>query len=184
MLDFCRMIHHALLLDKMARYWSLAYGLITVLMLGHRWIQPRSVPKFDLCLLLFGYILNLFRIGTGCNWIIHFSVWLFKLFLYFYQVMYTPVRDLNGIPGARSLVICLTGYQREDREDIMVSLFPICYFTANFRMMDLYHLKVLLYSIFQTMVELMGAKVSKPLIANKVTHLICYKFEGVLISFT
>ncbi|XP_076905471.1 BRCT domain-containing protein At4g02110-like [Bidens hawaiensis] len=64
------------------------------------------------------------------------------------SVMYTPVRDLNGIPGARSLVICLTGYQCEDREDIM------------------------------TMVELMGAKVSKPLIANKVTHLICYKFEG------
>ncbi|KAL8191984.1 hypothetical protein R6Q57_028105 [Mikania cordata] len=64
------------------------------------------------------------------------------------SVMYTPVRDLNGIPGAKSLVICLTGYQREDREDIM------------------------------TMVQLMGAQVSKPLIANKVTHLICYKFEG------
>ncbi|KAK9076544.1 hypothetical protein SSX86_004878 [Deinandra increscens subsp. villosa] len=63
-------------------------------------------------------------------------------------VMYMPARDLNGIPGARSLVICLTGYQREDREDIM------------------------------TMVELMGAQFSKPLIANKVTHLICYKFEG------
>ncbi|KAJ0539967.1 putative BRCT domain-containing protein [Helianthus annuus] len=28
------------------------------------------------------------------------------------------------------------------------------------------------------MVELMGAQVSKPLIATKVTHLICYKFEG------
>lgn len=64
------------------------------------------------------------------------------------SVMYRPVRDLNGIPGAKSLVICLTGYQREDREDIM------------------------------TMVELMGAQFSKPLIANKVTHLICYKFEG------
>ncbi|KAF5811045.1 putative chromatin regulator PHD family [Helianthus annuus] len=64
------------------------------------------------------------------------------------SVMYVPVRDLNGIPGAKSLVICLTGYQREDREDIM------------------------------TMVELMGAQVSKPLIATKVTHLICYKFEG------
>ncbi|KAF5808781.1 hypothetical protein HanXRQr2_Chr04g0149471 [Helianthus annuus] len=36
------------------------------------------------------------------------------------SVMYVPVRDLNGIPGATSLVICLTGYQREDREDIMV----------------------------------------------------------------
>ncbi|XP_035830267.1 BRCT domain-containing protein At4g02110 isoform X3 [Helianthus annuus] len=64
------------------------------------------------------------------------------------SVMYRPVRDLNGIPGAKSLVICLTGYQREDREDIM------------------------------TMVGLMGAQFSKPLIANKVTHLICYKFEG------
>ncbi|KAK1420458.1 hypothetical protein QVD17_22073 [Tagetes erecta] len=64
------------------------------------------------------------------------------------SVMYTPVKDLNGISGAKSLVICLTGYQREDREDIM------------------------------TMVELIGAQVSKPLIGNKVTHLICYKFEG------
>ncbi|XP_076958895.1 BRCT domain-containing protein At4g02110-like [Bidens hawaiensis] len=64
------------------------------------------------------------------------------------SIMYRPVRDLNGIPGAKSLVICLTGYQREDREDIM------------------------------TMVGLMGAQFSKPLIANKVTHLICYKFEG------
>jgi len=25
----------------------------------------------------------------------------------------------------------------------------------------------------------MGAKFSKPLVANKVTHLICYKFEGL-----
>ncbi|KAK9055855.1 hypothetical protein SSX86_026942 [Deinandra increscens subsp. villosa] len=63
-------------------------------------------------------------------------------------VIYAPVRDFNGIPGAKSLLICLTGYQREDREDIM------------------------------TMVDLMGARFSKPLIANKVTHLICYKFEG------
>ncbi|KAM0070778.1 putative BRCT domain-containing protein [Helianthus debilis subsp. tardiflorus] len=66
------------------------------------------------------------------------------------SVMYVPVRELNGISGATSLVICLTRYQREDREDIM------------------------------TMVELMGAQVSKPLIATKFTHLICYKFEGVL----
>ncbi|KAJ0615128.1 putative AT-hook motif nuclear-localized protein [Helianthus annuus] len=54
------------------------------------------------------------------------------------QVIYVPVRDLNGIPGATSLVICLTRYQREYREDIMI------------------------------MVELMGAQVSKPLIATKV----------------
>ncbi|XP_030487621.2 BRCT domain-containing protein At4g02110 [Cannabis sativa] len=63
-------------------------------------------------------------------------------------VMYRPLRDLNGIPGAKSFIICLTGYQRQDREDIM------------------------------NMVALMGAHFSKPLVANKVTHLICYKFEG------
>ncbi|XP_071686929.1 BRCT domain-containing protein At4g02110-like [Rutidosis leptorrhynchoides] len=64
------------------------------------------------------------------------------------EIMYKPVKDLNGIPGAKSLVICLTGYQGVDREDIMM------------------------------MVSLMGAQFSKPLIANKITHLICYKFEG------
>ncbi|GFZ13787.1 transcription coactivator [Actinidia rufa] len=64
------------------------------------------------------------------------------------SVLYTPLRDLEGIPGAKSLIVCLTGYQRQDRDDIM------------------------------TMVGLMGAKFSKPLVANKVTHLICYKFEG------
>ncbi|KAG8389550.1 hypothetical protein BUALT_Bualt02G0240900 [Buddleja alternifolia] len=64
------------------------------------------------------------------------------------SVMYRPMRDLNGISGAKSLVVCLTGYQRQDRDDIM------------------------------TMVALMGANFSKPLVANKVTHLICYKFEG------
>ncbi|KAL5700303.1 hypothetical protein ACHQM5_025763 [Ranunculus cassubicifolius] len=64
------------------------------------------------------------------------------------SVLYRPVKDLNGIPGAKSLSICLTGYQRQDRDDIM------------------------------RMVGLMGANFSKPLVANKVTHLICYKFEG------
>ncbi|XWS31806.1 hypothetical protein CRYUN_Cryun23aG0107800 [Craigia yunnanensis] len=64
------------------------------------------------------------------------------------SIMYKPLSDLNGIPGAKSLIICLTGYQRQDRDDIM------------------------------TMVSLMGAQFSKPLVANKVTHLICYKFEG------
>ncbi|KAH6811238.1 transcription coactivator [Perilla frutescens var. frutescens] len=64
------------------------------------------------------------------------------------SVMYRPVRDLDGILGANSLVMCLTGYQRQDRDDIM------------------------------TMVAMMGANFSKPLVANKVTHLICYKFEG------
>ncbi|KAL0712200.1 hypothetical protein Bca4012_019178 [Brassica carinata] len=64
------------------------------------------------------------------------------------SVLYRPLRDLNGIPGSKSLIVCLTGYQRQDREDIM------------------------------TMVDLMGGQFSKPLVANRVTHLICYKFEG------
>ncbi|KAK1316748.1 BRCT domain-containing protein [Acorus calamus] len=58
------------------------------------------------------------------------------------------VKDLNGIPGCESFHICLTGYQRPERDDIM------------------------------RMVEMMGAHFSKPLVATKVTHLICYKFEG------
>lgn len=64
------------------------------------------------------------------------------------KVLYRPVRDLSGIPGSKSLHICLTGYQRQERDDIM------------------------------RMVSLMGGRFSKPLIANQVTHLICYKFEG------
>ncbi|KAJ0979877.1 hypothetical protein J5N97_015351 [Dioscorea zingiberensis] len=64
------------------------------------------------------------------------------------RVLYKPVKDLNGIPGSEALNICLTGYQRQDRDDIM------------------------------KMVSLIGARFSKPLIANQVTHLICYKFEG------
>ncbi|WOG87272.1 hypothetical protein DCAR_0206495 [Daucus carota subsp. sativus] len=64
------------------------------------------------------------------------------------SVLYKPPRDQNGIPGAQYLVICLTGYQRQDRDDIM------------------------------TLVSLMGANFMKPLISSTVTHLICYKFEG------
>ncbi|XP_020589624.1 BRCT domain-containing protein At4g02110 [Phalaenopsis equestris] len=64
------------------------------------------------------------------------------------KVLYWPPRDLSGIPGSTSLHICLTGYQRQERDDIM------------------------------RMVSLMGGRFSKPLIANQVTHLICYKFEG------
>ncbi|KAK7392252.1 hypothetical protein VNO78_20684 [Psophocarpus tetragonolobus] len=64
------------------------------------------------------------------------------------SVMYRPPKDLDGIPGAKDLIMCLTGYLRQDRDDIM------------------------------TMVGLMGAQFSKPLVAHKVTHLICYKFEG------
>ncbi|XP_078438958.1 transcription coactivator [Wolffia australiana] len=64
------------------------------------------------------------------------------------RILYKPVRDLNGIPGSQSMVVCLTGYQRRERDDIM------------------------------KMVDLMGAQFSKPLIASKVTHLVCYKFEG------
>jgi hypothetical protein len=40
------------------------------------------------------------------------------------------------------------------------------------------------YFLSQTMVGLMGAHFSKPLVANRVTHLICYKFEGVVLIFT
>lgn len=39
------------------------------------------------------------------------------------QIMYRPLKDLNGIPGAGSLIMCLTGYQRQDRDDIMVKVF-------------------------------------------------------------
>ncbi|KAM0881776.1 hypothetical protein ACQ4PT_032729 [Festuca glaucescens] len=64
------------------------------------------------------------------------------------RVIYWPTRDLKGIPGSDKLQICLTGYQRNDREDIM------------------------------KMVALMGAHFSKPLVGGVVTHLVCYKFEG------
>ncbi|ERN16768.1 BRCT domain-containing protein At4g02110 isoform X1 [Amborella trichopoda] len=64
------------------------------------------------------------------------------------QILYKPVRDLNGIRGCQSMHICLTGYQKQERSDIM------------------------------KMVDLMGAQFTKPLIASKVTHLVCYKFEG------
>ncbi|KAG2552533.1 hypothetical protein PVAP13_9KG467100 [Panicum virgatum] len=64
------------------------------------------------------------------------------------RVIYWPVRHSKGILGVQSLLICLTGYQRNYREYIM------------------------------KMVSLMGARFSKPLLANAVTHLICYKFEG------
>ncbi|KAM0858833.1 hypothetical protein ACQ4PT_047591 [Festuca glaucescens] len=64
------------------------------------------------------------------------------------RVIYWPTRDLKGIPGSDELRICLTGYQRNDREDIM------------------------------KMVALMGAHFSKPLVGGVVTHLVCYKFEG------
>ncbi|KAL4602916.1 hypothetical protein ACB092_10G087800 [Castanea dentata] len=64
------------------------------------------------------------------------------------SIMYRPLKDLNVLPGAKNLITCLTGYQRQDRDDVM------------------------------TMVNLMAAQFSKPLVANKVTHLICYKFEG------
>ncbi|KAF0910110.1 hypothetical protein E2562_001338 [Oryza meyeriana var. granulata] len=64
------------------------------------------------------------------------------------RALYWPVRDLKGIAGGESLHICLTGYQRNDREDIM------------------------------NMVSLMGAQFSKSLVPDVVTHLICYKFEG------
>ncbi|XP_074359471.1 uncharacterized protein LOC141698603 isoform X2 [Apium graveolens] len=39
------------------------------------------------------------------------------------KVMYRPIRDLKGIPSAKSLVVCLNGYQRQDRDDIMILFF-------------------------------------------------------------
>ncbi|KAL6901948.1 hypothetical protein ACP4OV_004824 [Aristida adscensionis] len=67
------------------------------------------------------------------------------------KVIYWPVRDSNGIPGAGSLLICLTGYERKYRDYITLQ---------------------------KKMVSLMGAQFSRPLVGNEVTHLICYKFEG------
>ncbi|XP_044967328.1 BRCT domain-containing protein At4g02110-like [Hordeum vulgare subsp. vulgare] len=65
------------------------------------------------------------------------------------HVLYSPVKDLEGIPGAESLCICLTGYQRQNGREAIVK-----------------------------MVNMMGARFSKPLTAKRVTHLICYQFEG------
>eukprot|EP00250_Pteridium_aquilinum_P005300 c15414_g1_i1 orf=516-4046(-) len=64
------------------------------------------------------------------------------------HVIYRPLRDSQGILGSKNLVVCLTGYQGQARRNVM------------------------------RMVHLMGAHFSKPLIANRVTHLVCYKFEG------
>ncbi|KAG6551650.1 hypothetical protein Mapa_006736 [Marchantia paleacea] len=64
------------------------------------------------------------------------------------SVLYSPLKDLDGIPGSEDLCICLTGYQGQQRQKIM------------------------------RMVELIGARFTKPLLGNLVTHLICYKFEG------
>ncbi|XP_024527911.1 BRCT domain-containing protein At4g02110 [Selaginella moellendorffii] len=64
------------------------------------------------------------------------------------SVLYMPVRDLAGIPGAKKVCVCLTGYQSASRREI------------------------------EAMVAMMGASFTKPLDARKVTHLVCYKFEG------
>ncbi|KAL2612988.1 hypothetical protein R1flu_024680 [Riccia fluitans] len=64
------------------------------------------------------------------------------------HVLYRPLKDLDGIPGSEDLCICLTGYQGQARQRIM------------------------------RMVELIGARFTKPLLGNIVTHLVCYKFEG------
>lgn len=63
-------------------------------------------------------------------------------------IMYRPLKELTGIPGANKLIISLTGYQGVERNDIKVKA------------------------------QLMGAVFSKSLVANTTTHLICYKFEG------
>lgn len=46
--------------------------------------------------------------------------------------MYRPVKDLNGIPGAKSLVACLTGYHGQDRDDVMVCFSYFIYFYSPF----------------------------------------------------
>jgi hypothetical protein len=46
------------------------------------------------------------------------------------------------------------------------------------------HLKLYYVSfsfVMQKMVSLMGAHFSKPLVGGEVTHLVCYKFEGLLL---
>lgn len=106
--------------------------------------------------------------------------------LFLLQIMYRPPRDLTGIPGAKSLILCLTGYQRQDRDEIMVCRFQLSFFLQDlnscFSISSYATLLIDSFFFFQIMVGLMGANFSKPLVANKVTHLICYKFEGKLIS--
>lgn len=43
-------------------------------------------------------------------------------FSFISQVLYAPVRDFKGIPGSDKLHICLTGYQKNWRDDIMVCM--------------------------------------------------------------
>eukprot|EP00850_Spirogloea_muscicola_P019053 SM000182S03943 [mRNA] locus=s182:90344:95712:- [translate_table: standard] len=64
------------------------------------------------------------------------------------KILYQPVKDVKGIPSASELVISLTGYQGKLRRDIML------------------------------LAEMMGATFSKQLHANRVSHLICCRFEG------
>ncbi|MCO5608050.1 hypothetical protein L7F22_062254 [Adiantum nelumboides] len=68
------------------------------------------------------------------------------------HVVYRPLRDAQGIPGTKNLVVCLTGYQGSARRNVM------------------------------RMVYMMGAQFSKPLVAHRITHLICYKYEGEKFS--
>lgn len=60
--------------------------------------------------------------------LLKFSCFLFlyccyKTFMFvLLQIMYRPLKGLNGIPGAESLVACLTGYHGQDRDDVMVCI--------------------------------------------------------------
>lgn len=45
----------------------------------------------------------------------------------FGQIMYRPLKDVDGIPGAKCLIVCLTGYQRQDRDDIMVCIYLLLF---------------------------------------------------------
>ncbi|KAE8665495.1 Heat shock protein DnaJ with tetratricopeptide repeat isoform 1 [Hibiscus syriacus] len=76
------------------------------------------------------------------------------------SIMYRPIRDLSGIPGAKSLVVCLTGYQRQDREDIMtmVSLMGAQFLNLwaakiNFSMLGLYEDLISLVNLFRIVWE-------------------------------
>lgn len=78
----------------------------------------------SLVLVVYLCIWSIFDLDKFCSsawWMC--SVFLLKCHFCFRvhsQIMYRPLKELTGIPGANELLICLTGYQGADREDIMV----------------------------------------------------------------
>lgn len=119
------MIRFVLLLEAVGKWLSLVRGFITVSTLECLLMHIRSV-YLSLCVLFWKQE--------------NFSYW--RVYLTFYwiiwQVLYRPLRDLNGIPGAKSFIVCLTGYQRQDREDIMVCASShLCYLGYGFFLLSL-----------------------------------------------